>query len=127
MKVLVVDDVEASAKTLTLMLKSIGQDVAMLFDGALAEDWIREHHPDMVFLDIAMPGLSGYDVAQRIRSVPDGRDLYLVALTGYGQDEDRRRAIEAGFNCHMTKPTSLDALEQLLRTRPRRQLQRAGA
>lgn len=119
LQVLVVDDVEASAKTLGLMLTSIGQDVSLLHDGLTALAWIKEHRPDIAFLDIAMPGMNGYEVARQVRTLPELRDVFLVALTGYGQEEDRRRASEAGFNHHMTKPTSIDALEQLVQSRPR--------
>jgi CheY-like chemotaxis protein len=71
-----------------------------------------------VFLDIAMPGMNGYDVARRLRERAHLGDMILVALTGYGQDEDRRRAFEAGFNFHLTKPTSIEALENLLALLP---------
>lgn len=118
LQILVVDDVQASAKTLAMMLRSIGQEVAVIHEGSTAVDWILENRPDLVFLDIAMPGMDGYEVARRIRRHDEVKDTFLVALTGYGQEEDRRRAIEAGFNYHMTKPTSIEALEQLLRTRP---------
>jgi PAS domain S-box-containing protein len=120
LRVLVVDDVLASAKTLVLMLQSIGQNATMLHDGTAAVEWTATHRPDVVFLDIAMPGMSGYEVARRIRAADDQEATFLVALTGYGQEEDRRRAIEAGFNYHLTKPTTIEALEQLLMTRPRR-------
>lgn len=118
LSILVVDDVQASAKTLAMMLQSIGQKVSVAHDGRAAIEWVLAHRPDLVFLDIAMPGMSGYDVAREIRSQPELNRTFLVALTGYGQDADRRRAMEAGFNHHMTKPASIDALEQLLTTRP---------
>jgi CheY-like chemotaxis protein len=117
-RVLVVDDVKASAKTLAMMLRSIGQDVAMLHDGPAALDWLDANSVDVVFLDIAMPEMSGYDVARQIRQREVRGRLSLVALTGYGQEDDRRRAIEAGFDHHMTKPTSMEALEHLLATLP---------
>jgi len=68
----------------------------------------------LVLLDIGLPKLNGYDVARRIRQQPWGRDMILVALTGWGQDEDRRRSQEAGFNFHVVKPVELSALEKLL-------------
>jgi CheY-like chemotaxis protein len=100
-----------------MMLRSIGQEVAVIHEGSAAVEWVLANKPDLVFLDIAMPGMDGYEVARRIRR-HEIKSTFLVALTGYGQEEDRRRAIEAGFNFHMTKPTSIEALEQLLRTRP---------
>ena len=120
LRILVVDDVQASARTLAMMLQSIGQQVSVVHDGRSAVDWVRANRPDLVFLDIAMPGMSGYDVAREIRAQSELDETFLVALTGYGQDADRRRAMEAGFNHHMTKPASIDALEQLLTTRPAR-------
>ena len=100
------------------MLDSIGQQVSLVHDGASAITQIAADPPDVVFMDIAMPGMNGYEAARQIRSRPELRDVFLVALTGYGQEEDRRRASDAGFNHHMTKPTSIHALEQLLQTRP---------
>jgi PAS domain S-box-containing protein len=113
-RVLVVDDVQASAKTLALMLKAIGQEVELRTDGPAALEAAVAYRPDAIFLDIGMPDMDGYEVARRIRQIPELAGVVLVALTGYGQDEDRRRALEAGFNYHVVKPTSLDTLEQLL-------------
>jgi CheY-like chemotaxis protein len=119
-KVLVVDDVQASAKTLAIMLRAIGQQAEVIHDGTAVVNWVLEHRPAFVFLDIAMPGMSGYDVARQIRGREELRDVFLVALTGYSQDEDRRRAIDAGFDQHLTKPTSIDQLQQLLMGKSRR-------
>ncbi len=113
-RVLVVDDVQASAKTLAMMLNGIGQEVTVSYDGSSAIEQVLKSRPDVVFLDIAMPGMNGYEVARRLRQQADRKRLTLVALTGYGQDEDRRRAIEAGFDHHLIKPTSIDELAQLL-------------
>lgn len=117
-QILVVDDVEASAKTLGLMLGAIGQTVTLVHDGPSAIERIVANPPDIVFLDIAMPGMNGYEVARKLRTYPELREVFLVALTGYGQEDDRRRALDAGFNHHMTKPTSIDALQRLLVARP---------
>ncbi len=113
-RILVVDDVPESAETLAMVLRSMGQDATSLGDGKTAIRWILAHRPDIVFLDIAMPGLDGYEVANRLRQHPELQDVVLVALTGYGQQEDRRRALEAGFNHHLTKPTSMTSLRELL-------------
>ncbi len=113
-RILVVDDVYASAKTLAMMLQSINQDVEIASDGPSALEEVERRRPDVVFLDIAMPGMSGYDVAKSLRKNSRLAGLYLVALTGYGHDDDRRRAIEAGFHHHLTKPASIDQLSQLL-------------
>lgn len=117
-RILVVDDVEASASTLAMILTSIGQDVATANDGQSAIRQVLEFKPDLVFLDIAMPEMDGYEVARRLRANEGLKGLVLVALTGYGQEEDRRKAIEAGFNHHLVKPTSIDELTQLLLTLP---------
>ncbi len=117
-RVLVVDDVYASAKTLAMMLQSINQDVEIANDGPSAIEQADSCRPDIVFLDIAMPGMNGYDVARLLRQKPELASTYLVALTGYGHEDDRRRAIEAGFHQHLTKPTSIDQLTQLLSTLP---------
>src|SRR5262249_5651039 len=110
-RILVVDDVEASAKTLAMMLRAMGQDVNALHDGPTAIEWIVANKPDAVFLDIAMPEMNGYEVARRLRANHPRESLILIALTGYSQEEDRRHAFEAGFNYHLVKPVSLDSLE----------------
>ena len=78
--------------------------------------------PDVILLDIGLPELNGYDVARRIREQPWGKSMVLVALTGWGQEEDRRRSQEAGFNHHLTKPVDPAALKKLLASRPECQL-----
>ena len=115
-RIAVVDDVEASAQTITMLLEAIGQQVKTFYDGPSAIEWILANNPDVVVLDIAMPGMNGYEVAQRLRQ--ERPRLVLVALTGYGQNDDRRRAFEAGFNHHLVKPVTVEALEQVLLTIP---------
>jgi two-component system CheB/CheR fusion protein len=117
-RILVVDDVEASATTMAMLLRAIGQDAEIRHDGMAALDWLTTSKADVVFLDISMPGMDGYEVARRIRALPQLNNLVVVALTGYGQEEDRRKAFEAGFNHHLVKPVSIDALEQLLQGLP---------
>jgi PAS domain S-box-containing protein len=111
-KILVVDDISASARTLAAMLKALGHESSIANDGPSGIAWVREHKPDVVFLDIAMPGMNGYEAAKEIRA--ESHDVYLIALTGYGNDEDRRRAAEAGFDRHCIKPISLDKLREAL-------------
>jgi len=113
-RLLVVDDVTASAETLAMMLRAMGHEAAVLNDSSAALPWIEEHRPDGVFLDIAMPTLDGYEVARRVLQLDLPRRPVLIALTGYGQDEDRLRAIEAGFDHHVVKPISATALERIL-------------
>ena len=117
LRALVVDDVVPSAKTLALMLNGLGQKTWIEHDGPSAIAAIDRFQPDVVFLDIAMPGMDGYSVAQQIRS-RQGVQPVLIALTGYGQDEDRQRAAAAGFDHHLVKPASIDQLREVLMTVP---------
>ena len=117
-RVLVVDDSRESAETLAMVLCSLGQEAVALYDGQAAIEWILANQPDAVFLDIGMPELDGYAVARRLREHPELHEVALVALTGYGQQEDRSQAFEAGFNYHLTKPASMKALADLLRKLP---------
>ncbi len=124
-RILVVDDVVASATTLAMMLKGLGQTVEALHDGPSALETAQTLKPDVAFLDIGMPGMDGYQLARALRDNADLKAIVLVALTGYGQEEDRRQAFEAGFDHHMVKPTSMDALQELLLTVPARHASRS--
>jgi PAS domain S-box-containing protein len=117
-RILVVDDVKASAHTLALMLQKLGQEVEQLHDGLSAIDWTLKHQPEIVFLDISMPVMDGYEVASRLRA--EKASATLVALTGYGQEEDKQRSFDAGFHHHLVKPTSMEKLEVLLASIPGR-------
>ena len=112
------DDNQASADTLAMVLRGMGQEVAVVHDGLTAIDWATTHKPDAVFLDIAMPEMDGYEVARRLRRYSKTETTVLIALTGYGQESDRRRAFKAGFAHHMVKPPSIDGLETVLLTVP---------
>lgn len=114
-RILVVDDVPASAKTLSLMLSALDQSVEMAFDGRSAISKLSENRFDIVFLDIAMPGMDGLETVRRLRSDSALSNLILVALTGFDQDEDRQRSLEAGFHAHLVKPVSLNQLQDVLR------------
>ena len=111
------DDVKASAETLTMLLRVLGHDVVMANDGKTALELAAQCRPDTIFLDIAMPEMNGYEVARRIRATPALKEIVIVALTGYGQEEDRRRAKEAGFDYHVTKPASVAGLREILARR----------
>ena len=113
-RILVVDDFPLAAETLMRILQLEGHDVRIARDGATAVEAIRFHRPDIVLLDIGFPGMDGYEVALSIRKLPCTEGLILIALTGYGQDEDRRRSKEAGFNYHLTKPVDVNALCELI-------------
>jgi signal transduction histidine kinase/AmiR/NasT family two-component response regulator len=118
-RILVVDDTRACAETLAMMLRSIGQEVAVAADGAAAIEWVLANEPDVVFLDIAMPAIDGYEVARRLRARAGLKPPTLIAVTGFGQAEDRRRAYAAGFHHHLTKPATLASLKNLLASIPR--------
>lgn len=113
-RILVVDDNKDSADSLKMLLRLKGNDIRTAYDGLEAVEVAASFRPELVLLDIGLPKLNGYDVARRIRQQPWGRDMVLVALTGWGQEEDRRRSQEAGFNFHIVKPVELEALEKLL-------------
>jgi PAS domain S-box-containing protein len=112
-RILVVDDIQPSANTLAIMLESLGQEARATYDGAAALAAAAEYRPEVAFVDIAMPVMDGYEVARRMRELL-GNDVYLVALTGYGQEQDRQRALAADFDRHLVKPTSLEALHEVL-------------
>jgi PAS domain S-box-containing protein len=112
-RILVVDDNRDAAESLGLVLKFLGADVRIAADGAEALQAYEAYKPSVVFLDIGMPSMDGYEVARRIRQGDSGRPA-IVALTGWGQEQDRRRAREAGFDHHLVKPAELGALQSIL-------------
>jgi CheY-like chemotaxis protein len=116
-RILVVDDNRDAAESLAMILGMSGSDVDVALGGPQALEKIATFAPDIVFMDIGMPGMDGYEVAERIRAVPSCDQLVLVALTGWGQAEDRERAMKAGFDQHLTKPVDPADLDQVLRMR----------
>jgi PAS domain S-box-containing protein len=113
-RILVVDDNIDSAASLAMLLKVSGNETSMAHDGLAAVAAVESFRPHVVLLDISLPKLDGHEAARRIRELPGGKDILLVALTGWGQDEDRRRSKEAGFDEHMIKPLDYEALMNLL-------------
>jgi PAS domain S-box-containing protein len=113
-RVLIVEDNADSAASLALMLQYMGHETRTAHDGVAALTIASEFLPQVILLDIGLPRLSGYDAAQRIREQPWGEHIFLIALTGWGHEEARRRAAEAGFDLHMVKPVEPAALENLL-------------
>jgi len=111
-RILVVDDSRDSAESLALLLELQGHEARVELDGSSALATARSFQPDVILLDIGLPGMDGYEVARRLRE--EGSVSRLVALTGYGQDEDRRRSLEAGFNHHLVKPVDLAELARIL-------------
>jgi PAS domain S-box-containing protein len=116
-RILVVDDNVDAAESLGALLRCLGAEVTTVHDGAAALEALRTHEPAAALLDIGMPGMDGYELARRVRAAPNGAELKLIALTGWGNDEDRRRSREAGIDHHLVKPVDLHVLENLLAAR----------
>lgn len=113
-RILIVDDSRDGGESLAMLLRVLGAEVALAHSGRNALECVDTFKPDVVLLDIGMPGMDGYEVARRIRSNPANRHISLIALTGWGQDEDRKRSVAAGFNHHLVKPADIEQLRQLL-------------
>lgn len=115
LRILVVEDQPDSAESMKVLLQLCGHEVEVACTGPAALDALVPFHPEVVLCDISLPGgMSGYDVANALRENPISASAYLIALTGYGRDEDRRRAREAGFDVHLTKPVDFNRLEGIL-------------
>jgi CheY-like chemotaxis protein len=100
---------------LALLLEALGaHEVELAHDGLAALDAVAAFRPEILFLDIGLPRMSGYEVAQRVRARPECDRILIAALTGYGTEDDRRRSLEAGFDVHLVKPPALESLQQLL-------------
>ena len=117
-RILIVDDNVDGAETLALLLRMQGNDVRTVHDGEAALRAAQTFRPEVVFLDIGLPGMDGYEVARALRAMPELAGVRLAALTGYGKDEDRYRAREAGFDVHLVKPVDPERLEQILAGEP---------
>jgi CheY-like chemotaxis protein len=117
-RVLVVDDNADAADSAAMLLRLSGHQVEVAHDGHSALEAARAFRPEIVLLDIGLPGMNGYEVARELRSRPENRGLVLAAVTGYGQDEDRRRAHEAGFDYHLTKPLAPGVLTSFIAAPP---------
>ena len=116
LRVLVVDDNVDSAKSLAMLLKSCGHDVRTAYDGPTGLKAVIDWQPNIVLLDIGLPGLDGFEVAKRIRQQTVLQNVVLVAMTGYGQESDRQRSHEAGFDHHLVKPADFEKVKQILAT-----------
>jgi CheY-like chemotaxis protein len=114
LRILVVDDNRDAADSLRLLLEFSGHQVAVAYSGHDGLQAAEQHRPDVVLCDIRLPGLDGYGVARKLRDNPTTAKARLIAETAYGQDEDRRRSHEAGFEHHLIKPVDLDALQGVL-------------
>ncbi|MEO8525069.1 MAG: PAS domain-containing protein [Caldimonas sp.] len=115
-RILIADDLRDSADSLALLLETMGHEVHVAYNGEEAFQAIEALRPEVALLDLGMPKMSGYDVCRRIRGLPWGRRVTLIAQSGWGQDEDRRRTRDAGFDHHIVKPIDTKALDALLRS-----------
>ena len=114
LRILVVDDNRDAADSLAMMLTMMGNDTRKAYDGEEAVTAAVEYLPDVILLDIGLPKLTGYEACRRIRQQPGGKKSVIIAQTGWGQEEDRQRTHEAGFDHHMVKPVAAQALMKLL-------------
>ena len=115
-RILIVDDNRDSADSLAMLLEITGNKTYMAHDGIEAIEAIKEHRPELVLLDIGLPKLDGHEVCRHVRQQPWGKDIVMIALTGWGQEDDRRKSEEAGFNGHLVKPVDYDTLLELLKS-----------
>jgi CheY-like chemotaxis protein len=113
-RIVVVEDHADARAALEMVLHLEGHRVRAVADGREAVDVILAEQPEVALIDIGLPGIDGHEVARRLRAAPEGRDLVLIALTGYGRPDDVRRAREAGFDAHLVKPVDVDELGRLL-------------
>ena len=118
-KILVVDDNQDGADSLALMLELLGAVTTVAYDGETALDQLDAFQPHVLLLDITLPGLSGEDVARTIRQCRPHNDIVIIAVTGWGRQEDRTRSLAAGFDYHLVKPVDLHTLRTLLIADPR--------
>jgi signal transduction histidine kinase len=114
LRILVVDNCQETAQSVALLLRVWGHEVRVAYDPLAALDDTHAHPPEVVLLDLGMPGMDGYEVARRLRAQAESKGAVLVALTGYSKEEDRRRALEAGFDYYMVKPVDPEDLRDLL-------------
>jgi CheY-like chemotaxis protein len=113
-RILIVEDNVDAAETLQLLLRMSGYDTRAAYEGTAAIALAREFDPHVVLLDIGLPGKDGFEVARELRALPQTKSALLIALTGYGDDQDRNRAKEAGFDTLQVKPLEPEALEKIL-------------
>jgi CheY-like chemotaxis protein len=113
-RILIVDDNRDAADSLAMLMEITGNTTYVAHDGIEAIEEIEKHRPEVVLLDIGLPGLTGHEVCRRVRQQPWGKNIVMIALTGWGQEDDRRKSEEAGFNGHLVKPVDYDKLLKLL-------------
>jgi two-component system CheB/CheR fusion protein len=118
-RVLIIDDNRDAANTMAMLVDELGGSTRIAHDAGSGLEAVQEYQPDIVFLDIGMPGIDGYEACRRMRQRPSQKAVVIVAVTGWGQPQDKRRALQAGFDAHLTKPVDLEALARILAASPR--------
>lgn len=113
-RVLVIDDDMDCADTIAMILRRLGVEVTVAYSGAAGLDAFAAFSPDLIFLDIGMPHMDGYQTVRELRARPTERDVKIVALTGWGRSEDRARTLAAGFDHHLVKPAEMADLRDML-------------
>ncbi len=114
LRILVVDDNRDSATSMAIMLKMIGNETFTAFDGMQAIEAAATHSPDVILMDVSMPTLSGHEATRRIRGTSTSPRPYIVALSGWGREQDERQSLEAGCDRHLVKPVTLAVMQELL-------------
>jgi len=114
LRILVVDDMHDNADSCSMLLQMDGHEVRTAYSGREALAIAAKFHPQIMLLDIVMPEMTGYEVARKVRAAAWGKKIMLVAVTGWGQVEDRRKALDAGFDHHFAKPIGMDVLKPLI-------------
>ena len=114
LRVLVVDDNKDAAQSLAMLLKFLGHEVHTAYDGEAAGAAAELYRPVLVLMDLGMPNVDGYEACRRIRAKPWGAEPFLVALTGWGSNDDQQRTREVGFDRHLVKPVDLDAIKNIV-------------
>lgn len=117
-RILIVEENRDAAVTLGMLCEQMGHECAFAYDGAVAVDIARQFHPDVVLLDIGLPGMDGFEVARHLRLDPSMRDTLIIAITGLAREEHRKLALEVGIDHYLVKPADPRFLESLLRRRP---------
>jgi CheY-like chemotaxis protein len=116
-RVVIIDDNQDAATTMSMLVEQLGGSARTAHDAASGLATVQEFRPDIVFLDIGMPGMDGYEACRRLRQQPSAQHMVVVAVTGWGRPQDKQRALDAGFDAHLTKPVDPSALASVLGSR----------
>lgn len=116
-RALIVDDNQDAADMLAVAMTMLGHTTQVAYEGQSALDLMEIFKPDVAVLDIGLPGMDGHELGRRIRKIPELAPLFMIALTGYGQERDRDQALQAGFDAHLVKPVDIHDLNRLIRER----------